>query len=208
MLSIDSIRVIHCGSLQQNAYLVCPEGREDAFVVDPGDGLHPLMIGIQASKRSLAAILLTHGHFDHITGADTLAEKFDIDILIHEDDAEMLEDGSKNGSLHLLFSGQTINTKHVKHISGDAFLYINDITIRAFHTPGHSKGSVSYLIDNRLFSGDLVFYGSYGRVDLYGGDFETIVRSIRSLNNLPKDTLIYPGHGQCEFTIAEYFGEK
>ena len=199
------IKRIATGLLSTNTYIV--ESDEACLIIDPADCCYELIKHLEDNKKP-SAILLTHVHFDHITGADTLAEKYGVDIYIHEDDAEMMEDGSKNGSLHLLFCGQTINTNRVRHICGDPFLYIKDITIRAFHTPGHSKGSVSYLIDNRLFSGDLVFYGSYGRVDLYGGSFDTIVRSIRSLKNLPKDTLIYPGHGPCEFTIAEYFGEK
>lgn len=91
MLKINDIKTIHCGSLSENAYLVCPAGRDDAFIVDPGDGLHPLMLALQASGRKLAAILLTHGHFDHILAAQSLNELHDAPVYIHQLDAEMLD---------------------------------------------------------------------------------------------------------------------
>lgn len=199
------IKRIPTGLLGTNTFII--SHKETRIIIDPADSASWLMEYLEEIKPS--AILLTHGHFDHIGGADTAAQRFNIPIYIHEDDREMVDDGEKNGSRSLLFRDITIGTEHIKTVSGDSNINIKDINVRVLHTPGHSKGSVSYLIDNHLFSGDLVFeYSSYGRTDLYGGDFQTIISSIKSLGELPGDTLIYPGHGSFGFTVAEYFGKR
>lgn len=202
MLSIDSIRVIHCGSLQQNAYLVCPEGREDAFVVDPGDGLHPLMIGIQASKRSLAAILLTHGHFDHILAAQSLSDLHDAKVYIHAGDSEMLDDPEKSAYMPSLCQLEPPEGLEREHY-GEA-IEVCGVTLKVLHTPGHSKGSVCLYEPEGgiLFAGDTLFRAGYGRTDLHGGDEMQLVRSLRKLlTTLPEETIVLSGHGN-ETTIG------
>lgn len=198
------IQKITTGILGTNTFIV--ESDETSIIIDPADCPQGLVKYLEENIKP-SAILLTHGHFDHISGARALSEHFDIPIYINVEDYEMLESGIKNGSYLLLGRDIVIgSTQSVRTIQGESELHIRDMIIKAYPTPGHSKGSVSYLIENHLFSGDLVFEGSYGRTDLHGGDFATIISSIKSLRNLPEDTLIYPGHGNCRFTIADYFG--
>ena len=198
------IQKIGSGLLGTNTFIV--ESASTSIIIDPDSCSEGLIKYLEENLRP-SAILLTHGHFDHIGGASALAEHFSIDIYIHEDDAEMLYDSTKNASYPLLHRHVLVDSKHVRTISGDADLFIKDIKVKALHTPGHTLGGVSYLIENHLFSGDLIFEGSYGRTDLYGGNIATLMRSISSLKNLPGDTLVYPGHLKCRFTLSEYFDD-
>ena len=196
------IQKTQTGLLGTNTYIV--ESTESAIIIDPAGNTEELIKYLEGLKPS--AILLTHGHFDHIGGAEKIAEHFDIPIYIHENDEEMLYDSTKNASYTLLYRDITLGSKYVRIFGADATLHIHDMVIKAYHTPGHTKGGVSYLIENHLFSGDLIFEGSYGRYDLYGGDFGALMNSIKSLMVLPDDTLVYPGHGGCRFTLKDYFG--
>lgn len=196
MLKINDIRTIHCGSFQENAYLVCPEGRDDAFIVDPGDGLHPLMLALQASKRRLAAILLTHGHFDHILAAQSLNELHDAPVFIHAGDAEMLDDPAKSAYMPEVCQLEPPTDLPREHY-GET-IEVCGTTLKVLHTPGHSKGSVC-LYDAEggiLFSGDTLFRAGYGRTDLHGGSDMEIVQSLRwILTTLPGETIVLSGHG-------------
>lgn len=202
MLKITDIKTIHCGSLSENAYLVCPAERDDAFIVDPGDGLHPLMLALQASRRKLAGILLTHGHFDHILAAQPLAELHDAPVYIHLLDAEMLDNPGKSAYMANVCTLQPPQELPREHYG--ATLELCGVKLQVIHTPGHSKGSVC-LYDPEggiLFAGDTLFRAGYGRSDLYGGSNTELIRSLKSLlTTLPGETIVLPGHGG-ETTIA------
>ena len=196
MLKINDIRTIHCGSLQENAYLVCPEGRDDAFIVDPGDGLHPLMLALQASGRKLAGILLTHGHFDHILAAQPLNELHDAPVYIHMLDAEMLDSPAKSSYMPNVCTLEPPEDLPRTHYG--AQLEICGLKLEIIHTPGHSKGSVCIHEPEGkiLFSGDTIFRAGYGRSDLYGGNNVELIRSLKSLlTTLPGETVVLSGHG-------------
>lgn len=202
MLKITDIKTIHCGSLSENAYLVCPPGRDDAFIVDPGDGLHPLMLALQASKRKLAGILLTHGHFDHILAAQPLHELHDAPVYIHSLDAEMLDNPNKSSYMEGICQLQP--PEDLERVHYGSTLEICGLKLEIIHTPGHSKGSVCiYDPESRImFSGDTIFRAGYGRSDLYGGNNLELIRSLKSLlTTLPGETVVLSGHGD-ETTIA------
>ena len=196
MLKINDIRTILCAACQENAYLVCPEGRDDAFIVDPGDGLHPLMLALQASGRRLAAILLTHGHFDHILAAQTLSELHDAPVYIHAGDSEMLDDPAKSAYIPEMCRLQPPENLPRTHY-GET-VEVCGTTLRVLHTPGHSKGSVC-LYDEAggiMFTGDTLFRAGYGRTDLHGGSDVQIVQSLRRLMTaFPGETIVLSGHG-------------
>ena len=202
MLKINDIRTISCGNLAENAYLVCPEGRDDAFIVDPGDGLHPLMLALQASKRKLAAILLTHGHFDHILAAQPLNELHDAAVYIHALDAEMLDNPNKSSSMPDICHLDPPEDLPREHYGST--LEVCGVKLQVIHTPGHSKGSVC-LYDPEgkiMFSGDTIFRAGYGRSDLHGGNNLDLIRSLKSLlTTLPEETIVLSGHGN-ETTIG------
>lgn len=183
------IQALQVGSIPTNCYLVFDPGRTDALVIDPGD--NPERIFAALNGRTPAAVLLTHGHFDH-TGA--LSAFAGMPIYIHEADAPMLSDphlsvGDGNGDLrprpaatHLLADGEQL------HLAG--------LDIAVLHTPGHTPGGVTYQIGDALFTGDTLFAHGYGRTDLPGGDFSALRRSLRRLLHLAGDFRVFPGHSE------------
>ena len=198
-----NIQKIGTGLLSTNTFIV--ESEQSSLIIDPDFCSEGVIKYLEDNVRP-SAILLTHGHFDHFGGASALADHFNIPIYVHKDDEELLYDSVKNASYLLLYRDVVVYSPNVKLIEGGAELVIDDFKIKVYHTPGHTRGGVSYLIENHLFSGDLIFEGSYGRTDLYGGDFKTLMDSIRSLRSLGADTIVHTGHGRCNFTLAEYFG--
>lgn len=183
------IQALQVGSIPTNCYLVFDPGRTDALVIDPGD--NPERIFAALNGRTPAAVLLTHGHFDH-TGA--LSAFAGVPIYIHEADAPMLSDphlsvGDGNGDLrprpaatHLLADGEQM------HLAG--------LDIAVLHTPGHTPGGLTYQIGDALFTGDTLFAHGYGRTDLPGGDFSALRRSLRRLLHLAGDFRVFPGHSE------------
>lgn len=196
MLKMDFIRTVHCGSFQENAYLVCPEGRTDAFCVDPGDGLEALQAALRESGRTLSAILLTHGHFDHMLAAQPLAEQTGAKVYVHAEDAELLDDPDKCAYMPEICR-LAPPAGLARELYSDA-LEICGTALQVLHTPGHTRGSVC-LYDPEggiLFCGDTLFRAGYGRTDLYGGSDEAIARSLQMLlTALPGETIALPGHG-------------
>ena len=203
MLKKENIYRIVCGQLQENAYLVCPEGQGGAFLVDPGDDLEALKNAVRASGRMLDGILLTHGHFDHMLAAKPLAEHFDTEVWISSGDKELLIAPEKNGYMPEVCdlvppSAMEANTY------GDT-IELCGLTLRVLPTPGHTKGSVCLLEEESgiMFSGDTLFQASYGRTDLYSGDFQAMRHTLIALLQKKDDILVLPGHGAATTIGAE-----
>jgi len=186
------------GAFQTNTYIVI-EGRE-AVVIDPAGDSKKILASIAGKTAELTAILLTHGHFDHTSAAQELKEASGTQIYIHEGDAPMLSDIKKSFAAFmpelfkpcqadvLLKDGDVINV-------GEAHLTV-------MSTPGHSAGSVMYILGNTIFSGDTLFAGSVGRTDGWGGDFAVQRKSLEKIKALEGDYRILPGHGE-ETTLAQ-----
>lgn len=187
------IRSICPDSFASNCYLVI-EG-ERALVVDPGVGLRAIQSALTEEGARCVGILLTHGHFDHILSLDELRDAYpDATVYIHRDDAELLLDGDKNA--FALFMGQDRTWRPADHLLVDGeIILLGDARIRVRHTPGHTRGSVCYVCGDNLITGDTLFADGYGRYDLYGGDYASLCRSLRSLTELSPTLRIHPGHG-------------
>ena len=187
-----NIELLCRGMVESNCYALVKDG--EAVLVDAG--AHPDSIENALDKLGLKikAILLTHGHFDHILGSQALYEKYGVPVYIHEKDSEMLSDGYKN-AYSVFFGGYWggFSTDNILS-DGDKLSFFGE-EIEVIHTPGHSEGSVCFKIGNNLFTGDTLFSRGTGRCDLYSGDTDKIRKSIADLDKLPADTLIYPGHG-------------
>lgn len=203
MLSHQNIQCIVCGAYQENAYLVCPEGRGDAFVIDPGDDLDALRGAIAASGRTLGAILLTHGHFDHILAAQPLSDETGAAIYVHAEDADMLEDPKK--SAYAPDVSRLAPPDGLAAQSYPTLLEVCGTKLQILHTPGHSRGSVCLYDaeDGVLFSGDTLFCAGFGRTDLFGGSSLALRQSLRRLFALPDGITVLCGHGPATTIAAE-----
>ncbi len=187
------------GPLQANCYLLIDPVTNHAAVVDPGGDAERIIRQIARHEVAATAILCTHGHPDHVMAVPTLADGGEIsDVYMHPADVARISDYA------LPEVGQVELPELKEYDEGDQ-VSVGQLAIRVIHTPGHSPGSVCLAVDdeNALFSGDLIFAGGVGRVDLPGGSLPLLEASLqRIVNEFPEDTVLYPGHGP-ESTLAE-----
>ena len=188
------IENLYPGSWGSNCYLLTVGSH--AALVDPSANASTLLNAVNAKGCMLDFILLTHGHFDHIVSIDTLRQYTDVPVMIHENDAEMLGDSSKNAFYTFFRQERTYRDADRQLFDGDV-LMLGDETIRVIHTPGHSSGSVCYLCNESQFllTGDTLFDEGVGRCDLWKGDADQLRSSLKALRTYPQNTPIYPGHG-------------
>ena len=183
-----------------NAYLIVDDDSKEFAVVDPSTDPGAADAYFQDGYK-LKYVLLTHGHFDHIFFVDEW-RAFGGSVCIHEGDAEFLGDPSK--SLYLQFFA-----RDTKHKDADVLLYEGSILmlgknkIEVISTPGHTKGSICYLFEDTMLSGDTLFAGSIGRTDLYGSSVSDMQASIEKLSAIKTDYTVYPGHGGKTTLAAE-----
>ena len=196
-----NIRSLTVGIVATNCYLVWNKATREGVLIDPGDEAERICSAIAEERANLKAILLTHGHFDHILVAEELKEKYDVPLYASKEEKEML--GSSRWNLSGREEGIEI-TDYIPLEDGESIELLGK-EWKVISTPGHTKGSVCYFVPGDipyLFSGDTLFYESYGRTDLYGGSEEAIKKSIKEkLFTLPDETLVYPGHEEAT-TIA------
>lgn len=191
------------GALWTNCYLVWDDDGE-AFVVDPGGRALEVVDFIKANSLKLNWIILTHGHGDHIGGVSDLKGLSKNGVAIHEKDAPYLTSARKNFSS---FTETPVELADAEKLLRDGDeLQVGKMDIKVIHTPGHTLGGISLLVSDAcekvLFSGDTLFARSIGRSDLPGGDEETLLLSLKKLEQLPDDIGVFPGHGPAT-TLGE-----
>ena len=184
-------------SFAANTYLLV--GERSAIVVDPAVTVEAIKRQLDANNVKLVGIILTHGHFDHTMSVDTLRHNFDVPLMIHKADAQMLTNGKINGFYE--FYGQECVHKAAQILLDDGdTIDLDNESIRILSTPGHSPGSICLLCPDGtsngfIVTGDTLFSNTIGRCDLWGGDEGLMVNSLKRLKELPGDMTIYPGHG-------------
>jgi len=179
-----------------NSYLLIKDNK-DCFIIDAASKLDSFQEIIDQEGLNLKYILLTHGHFDHILGVEDLHSKYGAKIVAHKEEKDVLNKANINLSNMI---GKIIEFDADIYLEGDKGDF-EDFTY--LFTPGHTSGGVSYQIDNHVFTGDTVFRASIGRTDFPGGDYDTLIKSIKDkIFTLDKGTVIYPGHGPN--TTVEY----
>lgn len=183
------LEIMPVGMLAANCYILGCEDTKEGVVIDPGGDALSLLSKIKKLDLNIKYIILTHGHYDHTGAINEIKEKTNAPIAIHKLDKKILEDENKSADMYLK--------------DGDE-LSIGSIKLKIIHTPGHSPGGISILMDGAVFTGDTLFAGSIGRTDFYKGDMEQILFSIKNkLFSLPEETKVYPGHGPASTIASE-----
>jgi glyoxylase-like metal-dependent hydrolase (beta-lactamase superfamily II) len=187
------------GPIGTNCYVVRAHDRaHEAVVVDPGADAPRIFEELGALDTTCAAILITHGHWDHLGGVAELAQATGAPVYMADDERLLLEDVNS-------FTPPGVELQPYSPdvaLRGDEVLELAGMSFETLRVPGHSPAHLAYHTEGAVFSGDLLFAGSVGRTDLPGADWDTLVESIRSLaDRYPRDTIVYSGHGP-ETTIG------
>lgn len=190
--------IIPLGMLQCNCSIVGDEATREAVVIDPGDDIDRVREILSRHKLNARYIVATHAHIDHVGGIEKLQQVTGARVLMHHADLALYQ--------NLALQATWLGVPPPGTVDVDQFLSEGDVlrwgslALEVLHTPGHSPGSLSLHLPGehrRIFSGDTLFQGSIGRTDLWGGDYEKILRSIRtSLLEFPDETPVFPGHGE------------
>jgi hydroxyacylglutathione hydrolase len=189
------VRTFTVGPVAENCHIAFREGSREAIVVDPGDESPRLEAALEALQLEVAAILLTHTHFDHVGAVAPLARATGAEVWCPEIEVPVLADIMRFVPWPGIGPYESYDADHT--VAGGERLTFAGLEIEVLFTPGHSPGHVTYSIpgERAVFSGDVLFQGSIGRTDLPGGDTATLMGTLAELlDALPDETVVYPGH--------------
>lgn len=188
----------------ENTYII--NEKQDAFIIDPGAHVDEIKAYIDEQNLDVKGILLTHGHFDHLSSINEVFDLYQCPVYIHELERDFLFDPNLNLSSTI---SKSITFKHknmIHTIKDKDTIPLGRQTIKVLHTPGHTRGGVGYLYRRFLFSGDTLFKGTIGRTDLPTSSRVAIERSLQYLIKECKDnTVVYPGHGHFTTILTEKY---
>ena len=189
------INVFPAGPVETNAYILACTDTKKAWIIDaPKDCAAELIAEINLEGLSVEKIVLTHSHWDHIADLAELKKKFGCPVVVHREDVGNVEHPGSDG-LSLYFPIEGVIPDQI--LEGTEILTLGNMQIQVIHTPGHSPGCICFYIpeEKTLISGDTLFRGCMGRVDLPTSEPSRMWESLRALSKLPGDTKVYPGHG-------------
>jgi len=193
------------GPLQCNCVIIGDEQTKSAIVVDPGDDLEQIVDALKRHELKVKAIIATHAHIDHVGALAALKELSGAPAMMHEGDVPLYEHLAQQAAWLGVPTPSTTTLDRL--LKEGERLDVGGRTLQVVHTPGHSPGSVSFVVDEvipTVLSGDTLFAGSIGRTDLWGGSFPEIIESIRrKLLTLPDEVVVVPGHGPLTTIGAE-----
>lgn len=198
-----TIRTLTVGDLESNCYLVSDSISRDTLIIDPGDDADFITDTITNEKLKPIAIILTHGHFDHVLGCLELKLNFDIPIYLHKND-EKLYTSANQSALHWL-KKKTLKVPPInRFIKEGNEIKVGEEKLIVIETPGHTPGSVCLYDGNKyLFTGDTLFKDAVGRTDFSYSKPLQLIKSLAKIKKLPPETIVYPGHGEPTTTTKE-----
>ena len=197
MIEFDRIET---GKWRENCYVV-KDGQGNALIIDPGEDAELISNAIDSQKLKVLAILNTHAHFDHVAGVEALKVKYAVPFYLHGGDAKLL---TQANFYRMIFEGKSvIQIPKIDHdLIDQPLLTFGKMEVKVIPGAGHTAGGVSFLIDDYLFSGDMILGSRVGRTDLPGGNKEALKASLQKLLALSETTTICPGHGKPQ-TLGE-----
>lgn len=185
------IKILPIGTIETNCYVISDD-KGTCAIIDCDGNARPLFAYIEENNLKPTHILLTHGHYDHVGIVELVKEKYGCAVVAAKAEEALLADPRLN--LSVMMGGNVALYPDVLVGEGDV-VSVGDLEFRVMLTPGHTSGSVCYVVADQIFSGDTLFQGSCGRTDLPTGDWSTIVKSLARLRDLSGDYIVYPGHG-------------
>jgi hydroxyacylglutathione hydrolase len=188
------LETLTIGPFQENCYVI-GDG-ETGAIVDPGDEAARIALAVEQTGLEIGQILVTHAHIDHVGAVGALADEYACPVLMHAEAEPMLQQLPTQAMMMGLRFGKVPAVD--RHIQDGETLEVGSLKLQSLYTPGHAPGHLAFYVESEglVLSGDALFAGSVGRTDLFGGDMEVLVRSIRErLLTLPDETRVYPGHG-------------
>jgi hydroxyacylglutathione hydrolase len=190
------LEMLTVGPFQENSYIIGDEDSGAGVVVDPGDEAARIALAVEQTDLEVGSIIVTHAHIDHVGAVAALADEYACPVLMHAESEPMLMQLPTQAMMMGLKFGKVPAVD--RHISDGEVLEVGKLRLRSLYTPGHAPGHLAFYIEDEgvVLSGDALFAGSVGRVDLPGGSMEVLMRSIEErLLTLPDETWVYPGHG-------------
>jgi len=190
------LEMLTVGPFQENCYIIGEEASEVGALVDPGDEATRIALAVERTNLEVGSIIVTHAHIDHVGAVAALVDEYACPVLMHAEAEPMLRQLPTQAMMMGLKFGKLPVVD--RHIGDDEVLEVGDLRLRSLYTPGHAPGHLAFYVEEEglVLSGDALFAGSVGRVDLPGGSMEVLIRSIEErLLTLPNETTVYPGHG-------------
>lgn len=184
------------GPFQENCYILGDEDSGLGAVIDPGDEAARIALAVEQTGLEVASIIVTHAHIDHVGAVAALVDEYACPVLMHAEAETMLAQLPTQAVMMGLRFGRVPAVD--RHVEDEEVLEVGDLRLRSLYTPGHAPGHLAFYVEGEgvVLSGDALFAGSVGRVDLGGGSMEVLMKSIEErLLTLPDETIVYPGHG-------------
>ena len=193
------VHTLPLGAYQTNCYIVCAENAKSCAVIDPGYEPERVLTKVKELGLTVDAVLLTHGHFDHVGGVEKIVTETNCALWMSESDWSQFP----SPITAYFYPLANCDFTEVQFCEDGEMIHAGGLTFEVLSTPGHTYGSVCFVCEDAIFSGDTLFCRSCGRTDLPGGNWDTIQESLNRLSELPGDYTVYPGHGEATTLAAE-----
>jgi hydroxyacylglutathione hydrolase len=184
------------GPFQENCYVIGDQESRIGAIIDPGDEAARIAMAVEETGLDIGSIIVTHTHIDHVGAVAALADEYACPVLMHDEAEPMLKELPTQAMMMGIRFGKLPEVD--RYVEDEEIVEVGDLRLRSLYTPGHSPGHLAFYLQDEglVLSGDALFAGSVGRVDLPGGSMEVLMQSIEErLLTLPDDTVVYPGHG-------------